>query len=246
MYNDIKNKRRFEKLFENNKIIIGGEKAMKELSDWKFPPNKCCICQQKWFDMHFCKDLGMCNRCRNEKYKDKVCYTFSNENNMIPGPQPQCLKDLNDVEKAAIKLIKPSLHIYKRKGGGVGYSGNCISFAQDVCTFAKKLPWSVNDLPIIIIQSVNDQKQKRFFASGSKIRAALKELKRTHPDYKYIEINEEALSEYPQNGGYLTGITTIDDSNNDKKAEDDLQAEDDDLLESILKTKVTCQDHKQL
>ena len=101
------------------------------------PTNKCSICEEKWFDMHFHKELGICNRCRNEKHKDKVCHTFSKENNMIPGPQPQCLKVLNDVEKAAIKLIKPSLYIYKRKGGGVGFSGNCISFAQDVCTFAE-------------------------------------------------------------------------------------------------------------
>ena len=52
-----------------------------------------------------------------------------------------------------------------------------------------------------------------------------------------FEINEEALSEYPQNAGYLTWITTIDDSNVDKNAEDDLQAEDDDLLESIIEDK---------
>ena len=45
------------------------------------------------------------------------------------------------------------------------------------------------------------------------------------------------ISEYPQNGGYLTGITTQDDSNVNKNAEDDLQAEDDDLLKSIIEDK---------
>ena len=93
------------------------------------------------------------------------------------------MKILNNIEDASIKLIKPFLHIYRRKSGGVGYSGNCISFGQNIESFSKSLPWSVKDLPIIVLQSEN-QKEKTFYANGNHIRNALKWLKKNHPEYK--------------------------------------------------------------
>ena len=79
--------------------------------------------------------------------------TFSHENDMIPGPMPECLEVLNNIEEASIKMIKPCLNVYKRKGGSFGFSGHCISFAQDVNEFATVLPWPVNELPIILLKS---------------------------------------------------------------------------------------------
>ena len=79
---------------------------------------------------------------------------------MIPGPIPLELEVLNDIEEASIKLIKPFLHIYKRKGGGLGFIGNCISFAQDVKSYLLSLPFYVEDLPIVVIQSVNDKTKR--------------------------------------------------------------------------------------
>ena len=127
---------------------------------------------------------------------------------MIPGEVPECLAVLNQIEEAAIKKIKPFLHMYRRRGGNVGFSGNCISFAQNVESFATSLPHPVKDLPIVIIQSSNTG-ERRFQASAKKIRAALVWLKEHHPDYKYVEINEETLKEYPEDGGNITGLTTI-------------------------------------
>ena len=160
MLNEIKNNNPFVSLMKDNVVLKSGVNFKKELKDFK-KDNICTICEQSWYDQKFCPELDICNGCRLEKYKDLECHTFSKENNMIPSPQPYCLKILNDVEKAAIKLIKPSIHIYKRKGGGVGFSGNCISFAQNVESFAKSLPWSVKDLPIIIIQSANDTRSSQ-------------------------------------------------------------------------------------
>ena len=80
---------------------------------------------------------------------------------MVPGKVPDCLSDLNQIEEAAIKKIKPFLHMFKRKGGNIGFTSNCISFSQNIESFAKVLPWPVKDLPIIIVQS-KDSKKKFF------------------------------------------------------------------------------------
>ena len=117
---------------------------------------------------------------------------------MIPGPIPKELADLNDIEEASIKLIKPFLHIYKRRGGGVGFKGNCISFTQNIKCFSESLPWCVQNLPIVVIQSVNDRKERKFYANANKIRNALKWLQINHPEYKHITINEDALKGSPE------------------------------------------------
>ena len=233
MLDEIKAKDKFECLFNDNEILRGAEKMNKELNDWSMQ-SKCSICEESWFDKKFHADLGICDRCRKEKYKEKECYTFSKENDMIPGRVPGCLKELNDIEEASIKLIKPFLHIYKRKGGGVGYTGNCISFAQNVDTFVQSLPWSVKDLPIIVIQTINDTKQRKFCANATKIRKALLWLRAHHPDYKNIEINENALKEYPENGGDLVGITTIDDPNEVSAHTEQQSLNDDEFLQAVI------------
>ena len=37
---------------------------------------------------------------------------------MIPGSKPDCLKDLNEIEKGAIRLIIPYITMFKNKAGG--------------------------------------------------------------------------------------------------------------------------------
>ena len=197
MLDAIKSTGNFACLFKDNEILTGGEKVLNALRGWNRGPT-CSICKESWFDEQKQRDATMCNRCLREKQKAETeakdknkgtnadvsndknknhIYTFSAENNMIPGPIPDELKDLNNIEEAAIKLIKPFLHIYRRKGGGVGFSGNCISFAQNIESFTKSLPWSVKDLTILVIHSENDI-NKTFNANGNKIRNALKWLKK--------------------------------------------------------------------
>ena len=232
MLDAVKSRNKFDCLFKDNKILEGGDKLIKELKEWSLS-KKCKICEESWFDQKYHANLGICQRCRQERYKENECYTFSSENNMIPGPIPECLQVLNNIEEASIKLIKPFMHIYKRKCGGIGFRGNCISFAQKVDSFAKSLPWSVKDLPIIVIQKVNDTKQRRFCANATKIRNALIWLREHHPDYKKIDINEDTLKEYPETGGDLSGITKIDEPN-EVTAHVDQSLNDDELLQAVL------------
>ena len=205
----IKHKRKFDCLFSENDVILASKKFREELQEKTKMGPKCSICKQSWLNTYNFSDGTICDKCHREKPGEMECYKYSEENDMHPGPIPKELEVLNDIEEASIKLIKPFLNIYKRKGGGTGFKGNCISFAQNIKSYSKSLPCPVQDLPIIIIQSVNDTKQKKFFANAKKIRDALKWLKKNHPDYKDITINEETLKEYPENGGELKGISKI-------------------------------------
>ena len=127
-------------------------------------------------------------------------------------------------------MIKPCLNVFKRTGGSFGYSGHCISFAQEVSEFATVLPWPVDDLPIILLKSSKHKNERQFEASASRIRNALIWLKNNHPDYKDIEISEDNLSQYPE-GGHLQGIKTINDGDIELELkEEDLNSKEDEFL----------------
>ena len=121
---------------------------------------------------------------------------------MIRSLQPDCLNDLIEIEKGAIRLFIPYVTMFKNKAGGRGYSGHSISFYQDIASFAQTLPTSlprpIEDLQIILIKTSKTKGDKKEFkASGSKIRAALEWLIAHCEDYKDIKINEANLAQYP-------------------------------------------------
>ena len=209
MFNEIKLGNKFQCLFAKSDILDSGALFKKHLREDSLGPT-CIICKESWFNAFKHTTSLMCDRCNKEKPKANEYYTFSEENNMIPGPIPDELNILNNIEEASIKLIKPFLHIYKRRGGGVGFKGNCISFAQNIENFTKRLPYSVKDLPIILIQESNTCERK-FNANAQNIRNALIWLINNNPHYEHITIDEEALKEYPENGGELIGIRTMVD-----------------------------------
>ena len=237
MYDAIKCKKIFNGSFTENEVLDACTNFREELQEKNKRDPACSICKESWFNAFRYSDGTICGRCQREKPGEKECYTFSEENGMIPGPIPNELEVLNDIEEASIKLIKPFLHIYKRKGGGVGFKGNCISFAQDVKSYSLSLPCSVQDLPIVVIQSVNDTRERRFCANANKIRNALKWLKINNPEYKDVTINEDALKDYPENGGELKGISTftIPAKNSSDEEHQSLDA-DDGLLQDGLNT----------
>ena len=145
---------------------------------------------------------------------------FSQENEMIPGPQPDCLKDLNNIEIGAIRLIIPYVTMFKNKAGGRGYSGHSISFFQDVAGFAQTLPESlprpIEDLQIILIKpSKTKGEKKEFKANGTKIRTALEWLIAHCEDYRDIKINEENLAQYPSDTGDIE-LPSVDEAVDEK------------------------------
>ena len=60
-------------------------------------------------------------------------------------------------------------------------------------------------------------------------------LKANHPDYKDIEISERNLAQYPEHGGDLEGILTVDDGNIElDQREEDVNTRDDEFLNAAL------------
>ena len=90
MLDAIKRTEKFECLFKDNEILKGGENMMKELRDWNIG-QPCSICKELWFNQSKHPDATECNGCKREKPNDNV-YTFSEENDMIPGPIPEELQ----------------------------------------------------------------------------------------------------------------------------------------------------------
>ena len=137
----------------------------------------------------------------------------------IQGPQPDCLKDLNEIEKGAIRLIIPYVTMFKNKAGSRGYSGHSISFYQDITSFAQTLPTSlprpIEDLQIISIKTSKTRGDKKEFkASGSKIRVALEWLIAHCEDYKDIKINEANLAQHPTDSNIeLPSVDDAEDEN---------------------------------
>ena len=215
----------------DNPIIEAGKKFKEIMSDWK-PEDPCKVCQESWFNQENAKqgkNTGVCKRCRMDK--DKEYPMFSEANEMIPGPQPDCLKDLNNIEVGAIRLVVPFVNIFKNKVGGRGYSGHSISFYQDVSTFAENLPKSlprpIEDLQIILVrESKITGKKREFKVNGTKIRKALEWLKKNCPDYKEVAIDEETLAQYPTETGNIEIPTFIDEELSTKDQSTNLNSEE--------------------
>ena len=206
-------------LFVENPIIEAGIKFKEELARWK-QEEACKICEESWFDQENATkgpNVGVCKRCRHDKNKEVP--TFSRENEMIPGEQPECLAILNNIEVGAIRIIIPYMNVFKNKAGGRSFKGHSISFFQDVESLAKnlpeKLPRPVDELQIILMkESKVTGKKREFIANGSRIRAALEWLIKNCPDYKDIKIDEENLAQYPSNGGKID-IQTFEEKDNE-------------------------------
>ena len=187
-----------------NPLLEAGRRVHAELNMIEF--EQCSTCLERWFDMGVGPQTGRCQRCSQEMYKFKgIPPMFSYENDMDPGPQPECLKRLNSVEAAAIARMCPVQNIFKMKGGGVGQKGHSVSFQQDVEAFAKSLPRKQSELPYIIIKAPNQTCTLR--ANAVYILEALEFLKKNNPFYEDIDIDMEVLATYPSDRtSPLTGL----------------------------------------
>ena len=150
-----------------------------------------------------------CTRCANERLPHGIPATFSRENDMDPGIQPECLRILNTVETAAISLICPMLCIYKLRGGGSGLRGHSVSFHQNVQQFINRLPRRPEDLPYIVIKAPNQSMP--LTANRHHIYDALVFLKRNNPEYAKITIDMDNISQYPEDSSSpVQNIPTCD------------------------------------
>ena len=212
----------FDEILKRKQMLKAGIKIQRDLSKIKLS-EPCRICQNRWFDLRIGPRSGLCDRCATEKKNTKEVQfpTYSKENDMHPAETPIELSCLNPVELNAIKLNVPMMYFYKRQSGTHGSRGNCVAFQQDVSGFAnslKKLPRAPKDLPIVVLQAPGkDNKGVTFKANRYNILKALQKLKEICPPYKDIEIDFDALSQYPENeSSFIDGVRTLPIEEKDK------------------------------
>ena len=197
-----------------NPIIEAGHKIYEKLNNIKW--NTCNVCLEKWLDFEFPVGprSGKCQKCsgHGERCRPGVPKTFSPDNDMHPGPVPECLQRLTPVEQAAISMIAPVMRIYRLKYGSTSLHGHVICFDQDLNEFVTRLPRSVDNLGIILLKAPGQEtllKANRFH-----ILEALRYLKNNNPAYKDIEFNFETLSQYPDNSSdNVVGLPEINSTN---------------------------------
>lgn len=143
------------------------------------------------------RDSGICASCRRG-----TNLKFRTVKNMDVGDVPNELKNLTMVEELIISLIHPQIKVYRVPGSGqLRYTGNMISFPQDVSSFATSLPHNISDLPIILVtkETIREgQAHKRDFRIRSaKVLTALRWLKQNNILNRDVVINQESLNLLP-------------------------------------------------
>ena len=184
-------------------------------------PDPCNICNESWFtNFKVNPKNGMCGRC--EGLAKKNLYTFGDRNAMVPGPIPQCLKDLTYVEECAIKLAQPVMNLYCRKGGKTGLVGNTITYEQKIQDLVNELPLAGEDMPFCILQK-DGQIPKEFTVRPHLLRESLEYLIEHSPAYKHVKISERNLQRYEDSNGLVEGIPILNydfDYDNEVEQED--------------------------
>ena len=224
-------------IIQPNPILEAGREMCDEMRGINV--TNCRICKEEWPDMKIGPKNQKCTRCANERLPAGIPPTFSPENDMDPGEQPQCLQILNTVEQAAVSLICPITCIYKLRGGGSKLKGHSISFPQDVQQFVRSLPRRPEDLPFIVIKA--PQQNMPLTANRHNILNAITWLTRHNPEYAHINIDIDAANMYPENRNIpVQNIPTYCDPDAPPEHEEDGQnldshadLDDDDLVETV-------------
>lgn len=107
----------------------------------------------KWITCEKCKEKFFKPAKSNVKclHSKNICSMYTEENDMDPLGVPEELKDLSYVEEQLIAVIHPMMTVFKLSGHHqFGYRGNIVNLPQDVKTFAKLLPHTIDSLSSLI------------------------------------------------------------------------------------------------
>ena len=183
---------------EPNLIVEAGKIAQKKIDNINF--RSCKICTEKRLELKLIEKTGICERCTKLTPQDPTKpHTFSKENNMNPGPVPEALRDLNQLEQMAIAPNRAQMTLIRVRGGGQIRKGNAFCFEQDTQPLVDKvmMPHRPEDLPQINIHFPNSPTV--FVANRIKLRRAIRWLFENNHHYRArVIISEENLALYPE------------------------------------------------
>ena len=98
-----------------------------------------------------------------------------------------------------IALINPVMTVYTVRGGQRKGSKHICNFAQNIERIATVLPQQVQDVPLVVRRTGNDQtKHYDFIIRCRKVTDALEWLCQNHKWYRHIRIDYDRLSALPE------------------------------------------------
>lgn len=179
----------------------------KELDKDKY--EHCLRCKERWFNTGVQNDV--CKKCRTTrdgKKEDDQPFLMSAENHMDFGSAVTHLPVLSQVEKMLIAKVHCFIEVHQIRGEQYKYSGHVCNFLRDIGKVYSKLPLLPKDLEIVLLKpantaanpGLNRQFKKDYKVRRRAIQLWLEYLKQNHPGYTDLEIDQDALSQLPEDG----------------------------------------------
>ncbi|KAM5350152.1 hypothetical protein ACJ41O_006657 [Fusarium nematophilum] len=196
----------------------------------------CSRCQESWFQMKIDCD-GICARCyrKDEKRRADEPYFFSADNQLDFGPVPARLPQLTPTEESLIARVHVHVNIMLVRGQQYKYRGHVVHFLREVGLVYNQLPLLPQELNTVLLRPANTSSHahlSRQFTRQFRVRRQpvviwLDYLRRHHPGYRCIVIDEERLNQLPQDGNVLDAIPQSQVEAADVGPEEDQEAEPD-------------------
>ena len=165
--------------------------------------------------------IYVCTRCKRDKNDPKL---FSEENDMLPGEVPSCLRGLSQVEEMLIARACPIMSVYRKHGGQRGYKGHVLNLPQDIQGFLDRLPCNVQKIPILLLRrNGQDNTHTDLCVHRDRVLPALEWLQSNNPFYSNITIDHMALQRLPHDGVPTELLSANDIDEPDAPTDDTVQ-----------------------
>jgi hypothetical protein len=163
----------------------------------------CSRCQECWFQMKIDCD-GICGRCyrKDAKRGPDEPYFFSADNQLDFGPVPARLPELTPTEESLIARVHVHVNIMLVRGQQYKYRGHVVHFLREVGLVYNQLPLLPQELNTVLLRPANTsshaflsrQFTRQFRVRRQPVAIWLDYLRRHHPGYRCIVIDEERLN----------------------------------------------------
>jgi hypothetical protein len=178
---------------------------------------------------------GICSRCyrKDEKRGPDEPYFFSAENQLDFGPVPTRLPELTPTEEALIARVHVHVNIMLVRGQQYKYRGHVVHFLREVGLVYNQLPLLPQELNTVLLRPANTsshanlsrQFTRQFRVRRQAVMIWLDYLRHHHPGYRCIVIDDERLSQLPEDGNVVDAIPQSQVEAADVGPEEDQEAE---------------------
>ncbi|KZP17546.1 hypothetical protein FIBSPDRAFT_894130 [Athelia psychrophila] len=131
----------------DDKILL--ENCRQKLMDISM--ETCNLCHEKWFDLNL-NSAGKCTKCAKST-------KFMDSNAMYPGPDPDHLPPLTQMEEMLISPVHALVQLWQIRGGQTKYTGHICNFPRENAIFLSKVPILPEDCDIIIMRRAGQNPQ---------------------------------------------------------------------------------------